>query len=245
MIPAVIGWSCAAKRTPAAPVMNTPTMTVTASPTGTVPTGTPTPSRTASHTVTATVTMSATVTPTDTPDYSPTITMTSTVTATFTLTPEPPAPPASNCSFGGDTAGTENGFVGGFVSRAARYNIPSQTVITHIAVYIYTIGEWTDAPYMAGIRTNSASDTPDINVIHISGTLTNYGWNLIDIPDTTLQAGDYWFLFASNRDDQLHQVATMPGSDMRGYGFFCIECSELSGGVYSVGSGYAIKPICQ
>jgi hypothetical protein len=140
--------------------------------------------------------LTPTITLTPAASYTPTRTWTGTPTDTPTMTPTPtPTTPPSACSsFGASVPGTRMGDIGGGTARLARHTNSTLSTVTGVAFYL----DWTYPASSAWgrvfIYTVSGSTGLPENLVaeSVSTQPLGIGWNVLPVPATTLEPGDYW-----------------------------------------------------
>ena len=171
----------------------------------------PTKTPTATNTPTDTKTFTLTYTPTNTgtilintatPTYTPTSTNSPTPTITFTdtFTPNPSLTPSCGGSFlqfgNTNTSGSPQTVVDSSGFRACRYTLAQSGTIQTMSLYLpaQDAGNYF---VETAIYSNNASTTELGNLLAQSVTqVSTAGWNVFQVPNTPVTAGDYWLAFA-------------------------------------------------
>lgn len=212
-----------------------------------IQTATETATNTRTRTSTEIDTASATPTLTDivTGTETPSSTETCTITQTPTLTPEPPA---SSCSFGVTGPGSYYGGVTGDVIRFSRFSTSTQITLFQIAYYISVDAPWTNGTHEAAVYSNSSSNKPQ-DRLAISGpmvfaVMSGPGWNVVDIPPTTLPPGTYWLGVHTDVATIAYNINSNYPETLGGWygGSFT---DPYSNGPTSGSDGYSIRGICE
>ena len=217
---------------------NTPVSSFTVTPSGTVVIFTHTVTQTSTETATETVLETAIDTATST--VTPTITVTATITLTST-----PAPPASTCSFGVNSQGTNIGYSGGSSIRLSRFSTSTQITLSKIAYYVDFEGTMSGGSQSAAIYSNSAANAPE-NLITSTGytTVSGEGWNTVNLTPVILDPGEYWLAVYLNISGTSYNINTNTQVLGSWYGGSAWS-NPWTGGASNGVSGFSIRGICE
>lgn len=140
--------------------------------------------------------LTPTVTDTPAASYTATPTRSATFTDTPTFTPSfTPTIPTSACpSFGAEVPGTDRGAVTGGTVRFGKYANPTLSTVSGVAFYLSWSGTSSSSSARAYVYSvNGSSGLPEDRLADSGQVLALVqGWNLIPIPPTVLEPGDYW-----------------------------------------------------